>query len=134
MTSQATYCIECGGSLASKEVEGTQREVCTKCDRVFYQNPLPVAASIVLNSNREILLVKRKRDPHKGEWCLPTGFAEVGETICDATLRELKEETGVNAEIVRLLSADSHTSEHYGDLLFINYEVRQIDGQRSNIA
>ncbi len=95
---------------------------------VHYENPLPVAANVVLNSKREVLLVKRKNEPHRGMWCLPIGFAEVGETIAQAAMRELREETGVEAEIIRLLDANSFSSDFYGDLLIVTFELEKISG------
>jgi len=109
-------------------VDSHPRVVCPACETVFYENPLPVAASVVLNEHREVLLVKRKREPHKGEWCLPMGFAETGETIAAAALRELKEEADVDARILRLLDADSSESSHYGDLLIITFEMQKVGG------
>jgi ADP-ribose pyrophosphatase YjhB (NUDIX family) len=95
---------------------------------VFYENPLPVAASVVLNEQREVLLVRRKNEPHKGEWCLPIGFAEVQETIAEAARRELKEETGIEGGVLRLLDADSYESDFYGELLIVSFELQKIGG------
>ncbi len=97
MSVKPDYCARCGQAVVTRVVCDRQRVVCPACETVFYENSLPVAASIVLNERREVLLVKRKREPHKGKWRLPMGFAEMGETIADAAVRELKEETGVNA-------------------------------------
>jgi ADP-ribose pyrophosphatase YjhB (NUDIX family) len=87
-----------------------------------------VAASVVLNKDRKVLLVKRKNEPHKGMWCLPIGFAELGETIGEAARRELQEETGVEARILRLLDADSYDSAFYGELLIVSFELEKVGG------
>ena len=124
----AKYCSRCAAPLTTRVVEDRSREVCPNCGTVFYRNPLPVAASVVLNEDREVLLVKRKRDPHKGMWCLPIGFAEMNETIAQAAQRELKEETGVEGQVLRLIDADSFDSDHYGDLLIVSFEMQKVGG------
>ena len=127
----ARYCSQCGAEVVHRVVDDRSREVCPACATVFYQNPLPVAASVVLNASREVLLVRRRNEPYKGEWCLPIGFAELGETIGQAARRELREETGIEGRIVRLLDADSYDSDHYGDLLIVTFELTKIGGAES---
>ncbi len=48
-----------------------------------------------------ILLIKRKTVPFKGYWALPGGRVEKGETVEQTVVREVKEETGLDVEIVR---------------------------------
>ncbi|MCK4342035.1 MAG: NUDIX domain-containing protein [Phycisphaerae bacterium] len=129
MPLKPVYCSQCGHSVTTREVEGRPRAVCPACETVFYENPLPVAASIVLNDRREVLLVKRAREPQKGEWCLPMGFAERGETITEAALRELKEETGIDGRVLQMIDTDSYESEHYGDLLIVSFEMKKNSGE-----
>jgi ADP-ribose pyrophosphatase YjhB (NUDIX family) len=125
----AKYCAQCGGGITIREVEGRPREICIDCGTIFYKNPLPVAASVVLNEKREVLLVKRKREPSQGEWCLPIGFAETNETIAEAAKRELKEETGIDGKVLRLLDADSYESAFYGELLIVTFELEKLGGE-----
>ncbi len=75
-----------------------------------------------------MLLVRRRYEPAVGMWCLPIGFAEMGETIAEAALRELREETGLTGRVVRLIDADSWTGPVYGDLLIVTFEVRETGG------
>jgi len=109
-------------------VEGdTLRDFCVSCDTFFYDNPLPVASTIVV-SDRKVLLVKRKNDPKKGEWCLPSGFAETGESIEAAAGRELEEETGIKGKTIDFVCVDSANDSLYGDLIFVTFEAEWIDG------
>jgi len=82
----------------------------------------------VADADGRILLVKRRDEPQQGRWCLPIGFAELGETIRAAALRELHEEAGITGRIVALLDVDSYASDFYGDLLIVTFEVRKTSG------
>jgi 8-oxo-dGTP diphosphatase len=128
MSLKARYCSQCRGDVAVRMIQDRLREVCSACDTVFYRNPVPVAAGVLLNKNREVLLVKRKNEPHQGMWCLPIGFAELGESIGQAARRELHEETGVEGKILRLLDADSFDSDFYGELLIVTFEMEKVGG------
>lgn len=83
---------------------------------------------MVLDDQRRVLLVRRGIVPNKGMWCLPIGFAEMGETIAEAALRELHEEAGVIGRVTQLIDADSWDSPFYGDLLVVTFEVEKISG------
>jgi 8-oxo-dGTP diphosphatase len=126
---RSRYCSQCGEAVEVRFEEGRDRDVCPSCETIFYQNPLPVAESVVLNDAREVLLVRRARDPQQGMWCLPMGFAEVEESIREAALRELREEAGITGEVRALLHADSYGSSHYGDLLIVSFEVAKTGGK-----
>lgn len=65
---------------------------------------------VVFNDNNEVLLVK---NPRKG-WEYPGGIVEVGETLPQGLLREVKEETGVNAKIVDIVGIYSNTKKKKG--------------------
>lgn len=130
MKKQRRFCLYCGGQITRKKEDHVLRDCCSHCHSFFYDNPLPVVSTIV-DESRQILLVKRDRAPHKGRWCLPTGFAEAGESIEDAALRELHEETGIKGRIIRLLDVDSYKSRFYGDLLFLTFVAEKAGGKLS---
>lgn len=125
---EKTYCYFCGAELKEDFLEGKIRQVCTRCNKVHYENPLPVASVILPNQKREVLLVKRAHEPYKDMWCFPIGFAEVGESIEDAALRELKEETGIEGKIIQLVDVSSHINPIYGELLIVTFEAEKIGG------
>jgi len=123
-----SFCPFCGSRTVIRDEEGVPRDYCPPCGQFFYENPLPVAACIVV-AERKILLVKRGKKPYRGKWCLPTGFAETGESIEQAALRELKEETGIQGRVLGLVDADSQKNYLYGDLIFITFEVEPTRGK-----
>ncbi len=61
------------------------------------------AAGLVINESGEWLVVKKKYSGLKGKWSLPAGFVKPGEMLDEAAVREVKEETGIDAEPVALL-------------------------------
>ncbi|MBA7505985.1 NADH pyrophosphatase [subsurface metagenome] len=121
------YCPICATSLQMGMIEGRKRKYCPKCDFVDYKNPLPVALAVAVKDKR-FLLIKRGLPPRKGMWGAASGFIEIGETPEEACLRELKEETGVSGEIVKLIGvARIEDKEVYGDMLVVPYLVKVKD-------
>lgn len=65
----------------------------------FYPDAPRVGVSVLCHDNGRVLLIKRGKDPFKGYWSLPGGLVELGEPLLQAARRELREETGVEAEL-----------------------------------
>jgi ADP-ribose pyrophosphatase YjhB (NUDIX family) len=127
------YCPLCGTKLNSGDIENKIRRYCTNCNFVDYKNPLPVAVALATR-DKKFLLIKRGIEPRKGMWGSASGFIETGETPQEACLRELKEETGVSGNIVKLVEVRRIEDEQiYGDMLAVIYLV-QVDGNAEPVA
>jgi 8-oxo-dGTP diphosphatase len=64
--------------------------------------PVPAVGGVCLRGD-EVLLIRRGTPPRLGEWSLPGGRIQPGERAADAALRELREETGIEARLTRLI-------------------------------
>jgi len=80
-------------------------------------------ACAAVNDEGKILIAKRNLEPGKNSWALPGGFVEQDETPEDTCLRELKEETGIDGEITKLIGVYIQRTRKYGSLLVIGYLV-----------
>ncbi len=97
------FCLYCGKRLTTKQIEGRDYRACSGegCGFVFWDNPLPVVAAIVEHEGK-VLLARNKLWPVK-MYGLITGFLEKGESPEVAVLREVKEELGLDGELVGLV-------------------------------
>ena len=69
-----------------------------------YDHPMmAITVDLLVTANTHILLVERLNDPHKGCFALPGGFVDQDESIDEAAVRELKEETGICADTLEFL-------------------------------
>lgn len=68
---------------------------------------LTVDAVILVNNEKDLVLIKRKNPPFQGVLALPGGFVDVGETIEEACIREAYEETNINVKILKLIGVFS---------------------------
>lgn len=123
------FCPYCGYKLVRKMLEGRKRLYCSKCGKIYYENPTPVVAIIARDDEGKILLIKRKIEPCKGEWALPSGFMEIEESPTEAALRELVEETGLKGKSKKLIGVYPNNSEINGYLVAIIYEVEILGGK-----
>ena len=68
---------------------------------------LTVDAVILYNDNKDIILIRRKNPPFQGDYALPGGFVDIGETVENACIREAQEETNLKVKISKLIGVFS---------------------------
>ncbi|PIB95516.1 NUDIX hydrolase [Caulobacter sp. X] len=97
-------------------------------------HPVPTVGVVCLRGD-QVLLIKRGTPPRLHQWSLPGGRLEWGETTAVAALRELKEETGVDAELLGLIDVidgvfparpGGEITRHY---VLIDYAARWTGGE-----
>jgi 8-oxo-dGTP diphosphatase len=101
--------------------------------REYPDTPLVGVGAIIVAGDR-VVLVKRGHPPLAGEWSIPGGLLEVGETLREAATREALEETGLAVEPEDLLGvydrvvrdADERTLYHY---VLIDFLCRRLEGE-----
>jgi NAD+ diphosphatase len=97
------YCPQCAKPL--KDSVGLGEETHPACPDghfTYYDNPAPTAGALV-EKDATYLSLRRAHEPNKGEWELPGGFMQPGETAVETIVRELREETGLVVEPIRFL-------------------------------
>ena len=101
--------------------------------REYPAHPILGVGGIIFNGNR-VLLAKRNKAPGKGQWSLPGGMVELGETLEQALLREIREEVGIEIRIgglARLLDRIIHDDRqrvqyHY---VIVDYWAEMVAGE-----
>lgn len=125
---EKTYCPTCGHKLIKKYVDDRDRLFCQTCEAPVYENPIPATAAVLFNDKDEILLVRRSVEPKRGHWCLPGGYVELFETPEQACLREVKEETGLDTEILRWEGNIFGDSLLYKSIIVMGYSLTNPKG------
>jgi len=100
--------------------------------REYPDNPLIGVGAVIVENDR-VLLIKRGQAPLLGEWSLPGGLLECGETLREAVVREVREETSLKVEpggmlgiYERIIRAeDARIKYHY---VLIDYLCRPVAG------
>lgn len=102
LADQINYCPRCGTAVMRAERFGRLRPVCPACSWVYFADP-KVAAAVLIEQDRQVLLARRANDPYQGYWTLPAGFVDAGEDPARAAERECLEETGLEVHVSQLL-------------------------------
>jgi ADP-ribose pyrophosphatase YjhB (NUDIX family)/predicted N-acetyltransferase YhbS len=110
------------------QVAGRVREVCPACEFVLYRNPVP-GAGVLVEMSSGIVLVQRGQPPFVGWWALPSGYIEADESVEQAAIRECKEETGLDVELLELFGVDSFPEGAQQSGIVIFYRARPVGGE-----
>ncbi|WNF25908.1 NUDIX domain-containing protein [Streptomyces sp. C11-1] len=114
---RGSHCGTCGAPYRALPSADTWPRTCTRCGTTAYRNPLPVAVALLPVTGpgpTGLVVITRTIEPQKGGTALPGGFVDHAEDWRHAVVRELREETGIEAteEDVRLADALSDTAGH----------------------
>jgi 8-oxo-dGTP diphosphatase len=107
---QYAHCSYCG---AAYPAEAPWPRVCTTCGEITWRNPLPVAVALLpvdTDAGRGLVVVRRDIEPGRGELGLPGGYIEAGEQWRAAAVRELREETTIEASADDVTLFDVHST------------------------
>lgn len=113
-----SHCGNCGAPYGP--VAGWPR-TCPACGETAYRNPLPVAIALLPAHDADgtgLVVITRTIEPQRGGIALPGGFIDHGEDWQQAVVRELREETGIEAARAEVRLADALSSPDGHLLLF----------------
>ncbi len=128
MEPQIRFCPRCSGELTPRDQDGRTRLTCRFCGYIFYRNPLPGVA-VVLIEGGQILLVRRRSSLFDGMWCIPCGYVEIDESVQAAARREFREETGLEVEVGGVEFVHSSFEVAHRPVLGIWFRGRVVGGE-----
>jgi len=101
--------------------------------RAYPDRPFVGVGAVIVDEAGRVLLVKRRFEPLAGQWSLPGGAVDVGETLVDCVRREMREETGLEVEVGPVIEAfDRITHDDSGRVQYhyvlVDYVCRAVGG------
>jgi ADP-ribose pyrophosphatase YjhB (NUDIX family) len=97
------FCRKCSHPTSLVVIEDSEVQQCAKCGHTEWDPPVPVAVAIISGKKPgSIVLVQRGIEPRKGQWCMPAGFLNTGESPSVAAMREGKEESNLDIVVGEL--------------------------------
>jgi NADH pyrophosphatase NudC (nudix superfamily) len=121
------HCGQCGALLEEAgDASGHPHKRCPACGWRWYDPPVPVVL-VLLTTDDGRVVYTRKDNFEPWRWTVVAGFVERGERAEDAALREVREETNLEAEIVRFMG--THFLPGRTDQLVIAFHARVTGGE-----
>lgn len=97
---------------------------------LIIRKPYVAVDMVLMRKDGSFVLVKRAFEPYKGCWALPGGLAEYGKSLEESAVREAKEETGLDVEIVRVLDVFSNPErDPRGHVISVCFFAREKGGE-----
>jgi 8-oxo-dGTP diphosphatase len=101
--------------------------------RAYPDRPFVGVGAVIVDAAARVLLVKRRFEPQAGQWSLPGGAVDVGETLAACVVREMREETGLEVEVGPVIEVfdrimhdgDGRVQYHY---VLVDYVCRPTGG------
>lgn len=124
------YCPMCAQPLVERYVHDANRLACPECDFIFFPDPKLVAVVTVMHRGK-VLLGRRNIDPALGEWGFVSGYIDRGEKVEEAAIREVKEETNLDAQLERLIGI---FSERGNPNVILAFQASIVNGDLSALA
>jgi NAD+ diphosphatase len=125
------YCGQCGAPLRDKQ--GERAKICPKCGLIHYPRISPAVIVSVIKDNR-ILLAHSARFPSSKLYSVLAGYVELGESLEETIIREVREEVGIEVKNIRYFGSQpwpysnslmvAFTAEYAGgEISADNYEI-----------
>lgn len=93
-----------------------------KDDRRYPSRPF-CSVGVVIWRGDKVLLIKRSKPPRKGDWGLPGGMQDLGETVFEAAVREAREETGLDITPLGIVTALDNIIRDAGGKVEFHYTI-----------
>lgn len=106
------FCPLCGKPLQKSIIDDQSRSTCLVCAYVDW-GIFSLGVGGVLWHIDKVLLVQRGHNPGKGMWTIPGGYVDQGESIGEAIIREIQEETGIKAKPLSIIALRDRPDEKH---------------------
>lgn len=124
------YCPMCATPLIEKDIGHVRRPACPACNFIQFLNPKLVVV-VVIQYMGKLLLGRRNIEPGKGLWNFCGGYVDLGETVQQAAMREVKEEANLDVQLENLIGVYSAGG---GSHVIIAYQASILSHQMSSLA